>query len=53
MKEWQLKKISQNIKIDKHKKKKHLYKQYGNKMSLAFDVTLASVKRTLVYTLAE
>ena len=37
------------MKIDRHKKKKHLCKKYGNKMRfLAFDMILASVKRTLV-----
>ena len=33
------------MKIDKNKKKKHLYKLYGNKMRiLSFDMTLASAK---------
>ena len=38
--------------INKHKNKKYLYKQYGNKI-LAFDMILASVKRTLVQIVAE
>ena len=35
-------------KDDKHKKKKYLHKQYGNKMRfLAIDMILATVKKTL------